>query len=119
MTLDKASIIDGFSLSFDPGDPANGSLYIGTLGQAGADAGHEAIIDRLRGVALWSDTTPKQVADDQREAYKAGLDFVEAIAFDDDGPGFIIARFDHPEYPSSAERWQAWQASLDAVYRRS
>ena len=117
--LDKESIIDGYTLSFDPGDKLNGSLYLGTSRQGEPGPEHTPIIESLRNAGLWSDTESRQIADDQREDYKAGLDFVEAVQYEGERGGFIVARFDHPKYPSSESRWQAWLACLDAGKRRA
>lgn len=111
-----ASIIDGYDLYFDGGDGLNGSLYICVPREAAAP---DAAVAKLRDAALWSDTPTKSVADDQRQAYKDGLAFVSAVTFiAKDGGELVAARFDHPKFPSDAERWKAWLTALDQEYRR-
>lgn len=113
-TLDKEIIIDRHSLAFDPGDKRNGSLYLGT--PAGGDFDVPATIEALRAAGLWSTTEPKTVAPEQKQAYKDQLQLVEAVAY---GAGFIVARFDHPKFPSDAARWDEWLAFFDARHARA
>lgn len=117
--FDKESIIDGYTLSFDPGDKLNGSLYLGTSRAQESAVDHAGIIASLREAGLWSDTDPRQIADEQREAYKAGLEFVAAIRFATDEGEFIVTRFDNPQYPSSEPRWLAWLECLDGHFGRA
>jgi len=111
----SATIVDNYDLSFDSGDPKNGSLYLGVL-RGSATPG--AAMAALRSAALWSDAAPKQVADDQREAYKSGLQFVAAVAYEGPGGELLLARFDHPKFPSDGERWAAWLKVFDASHAR-
>jgi hypothetical protein len=113
--LTKEALIDLHRLSFDPGDPRNGSLYLGTPATIGTFDVDSAIAD-LRAARLWSDATPRQIADEQKPAYKAQLQLLEAVAYD---AGFVVARFDHPRFPSDASRWREWLALLDARHARS
>lgn len=116
--FDTATIVDGYDLAFDAGDARNGSLYLGT--PRGGGASPAPWIEALRAAGLWSSEAPKQVADAQRPAYKEGLAFREAVAYRlDDGAHLLLARFDHPKFPSDAERWRAWLALLDARLRRA
>ena len=107
--LDKTSIIDQHDLSFDPGDKRNGSLYIGVAQEGSSTLDLPATLAALRAAGLWSATDAKTVPDEHRQAYKDQLALVDSARFG--GPqGFIIARFDHPKFPSDAERWDAWRA---------
>ena len=107
--LDNATIIDQHELSFDPGDKRNGSLYLGVSRAGGSTLDVAATIAALRAAGLWSEAEPRTVPDEHRQAYKDQLVLVDSARHG--GPqGFIIARFDHPKFPSDAERWQAWRA---------
>jgi hypothetical protein len=113
--FDTAVIIDHYDLRFDAGDRANGSLYLCTpRGSAPPDAA----LDLLRASGLWSADAEKSVAEDQRQAYKDGLRFVAAAAYRAGVGHVVLARFDHPKFPSDAARWQAWLACFDAAYER-
>lgn len=113
-----AVIVDHYDLAFDPGDKLNGSLYLCTpRGSSASQA--EACILPLRAAALWSDTPPKRVPDEQRQAYKDGLIFVAAIVYRVGPEHLVIARFDHPKFPSDTKRWEAWVDFFDARYERS
>ncbi len=116
--LSKDSLIDGFQMSFDPGDPRNGSLYLCEPLDRVAPFDHGAEIARLRAAGLWSQTAEKQVPDSQRDAYKAQLELVEITRYAGPGGHFAIARFDHPKFPSETSRWEAWQAFFDSRYAR-
>lgn len=108
-----AYIVDNYDLTFDGGDQSNASLYLATQRGAASPAAALAI---LRNAGLWSADAEKQVADDQREAYKAGLAFVAAEAYRDGAGHFLLTRFDHPKFPSDAERWAAWQRAFAGRY---
>ncbi len=108
----KNEIIEQYSLTFDPGDKRNGSLYIGYKREGDFDL--TLLIAALRAENIWSADAFKQVADEHRAAYKEQLDFVEAFSYKIDGATLLIARFDHPQYPSDEERWQAWVQFFDA-----
>lgn len=116
--LTKESIIDDHELTFDPGDPANGSLYLCEPRIAGSGLDRAAVLAKLRAAGLWSDQAEKQVPDAHRQAYKDQMQFVEAAGYRTSAGQFLIARFDHPKYPSSAARWQAWLAFFDRAYSR-
>lgn len=114
----NAVIVDNYQLAFDSGDKLNGSLYLGTL--RGTTANHaENWIVPLRAGGLWSDTPHKSVPDEQRQAYKEGLIFVAAIAYCAGAEHIVIARFDHPKFPSDTKRWEAWVDFLDARHERA
>jgi hypothetical protein len=114
-TLSKETLIDHHVLSFDPGDRLNGSLYLGSP-TVGGTFDVSAAISALRAAALWSAAAPKTVAAEQKQAYKDQLQLVEAVAYAD---GFILARFDHPKFPSDATRWGEWVAFFDARHART
>ncbi len=109
----NAEIVDHYDLRFDAADPLNGSLYLCTPRGAPRPA---AAIRLLQGADLWSAEPEKAVADDQREAYKNGLIFVAAAAYSSAEGDLLLARFDHPKYPSNADRWSAWLALFDHHY---
>ena len=114
----NAVIVDTYDLAFDPGDKLNGSLYLGTL--RGTTTNHaENWIAPLRAGGLWSDTPHKNVPDEQRQAYKEGLILVAAIAYCAAAEHIVIARFDHPKFPSDTKRWEAWVDFLDARHERA
>lgn len=107
--LDKASIIDQHDLTFDPGDKRNGSLYLGVARDGSSTLDVALTLGALRAAGLWSDSDAKTVPDEHRQAYKDQLTLVDSARFG--GPqGFIIARFDHPKFPSDAARWDAWRS---------
>ena len=116
--FNNAVIVDNYDLAFDPGDKLNGSLYLATL--RGSTANHaEHWIAPLRAGGLWSDTPHKTVPDEQRQAYKDGLIFVAAIAYRAGPEHIVVARFDHPKFPSDTKRWEAWVDFLDARHERA
>lgn len=109
---DGAAIFRSTAISFDPGDKLNGSLYLcdptgGEHGQVVAK-----VIAHLRGKSFWSGQDPKQVRDDQRQAYEEQLLFVEAVEFVAGGVTLVAARCNHPKFPSSAERFADWKTAL-------
>ena len=116
-TLSKDALLDKYDLSFDVGDSLNGSLYLCQLhGPAGIDL--LPLCTKLCSAGLWSGQNPKRVEDGQRGAYRRELEFLEAIAFSIEGNNVVIARFDHPKYPSDATRWLAWVKFFDGNYAR-
>ena len=116
-SLDTTAIIDNYDLYFDGEDKDNASLYV-CVSRGGTTAG--AVIEHLITAALWSQSPPKMVADAQRQAYKDGLEFVAAQRYRDAADNeLVVARFDHPRFPSNDERWRAWLASLDTIYQRA
>lgn len=114
--LSKEEIIDHHVLTFDPGDKRNGSLYIGTPPGSGGNFDVTATLGALRAAKLWSDVAPKTVADEQKQAYKDQMRLVDCVEYD---AGFLVARFDHPKFPSDAARWQAWLKFFDDRHARS
>lgn len=115
--MTNADIIDNHDLTFDPGDPLNGSLYLCRLrNQAGADL--DPVIAALRAAQLWSDAEIKHVPDEHRDAYKEQLEFVEAVIYSVAGGELMIARFDHEKFPSDQGRWDNWKDAFDAQYTR-
>jgi len=108
-------LVDGFELCFDPVEPRNGSLYV----VLPRDGGHETVaavtIERLRAAALWSGAAPKWVTEPQRPAYRAQLALLEAARCRQNGVELLLARCEHPKFPSDGTRWQQWLAALDAM----
>ena len=113
MSWDGTALINENTLTFDAGDPANGSLYLCSP-PGSAAAATETAIERLRSAGLWSPQAPKQVKDEQKPAYAGQMRFVEAAQALVDGHKLVLARYDHPKFPSSAERFAAWKAALKA-----
>ena len=111
--FNNAVIVDDYDLAFDPGDKLNGSLYLCTPRGSAATRPDGAI------AALWSEVAPKSVPDEQRQAYKDGLIFVAAIAYRAGAEHLVIARFDHPKFPSDSKRWEAWVDFFDARQERA
>jgi hypothetical protein len=106
-----AVLIRDNELRFDGGDKLNGSLYLcrpSASSPAAADAG----IERLRAAGLWSAQPAKKVEDAQKAAYIEQMIFVESQAITMGGESLILARYDHPKFPSSAERFGAWKKCL-------
>ncbi len=109
-TYSGTALIRESTLTFDGGDKANGSLYLSN--PRGADAAATAAIGVLRAAGLWSADPAKQVKDEQREAYATQMQFVEAVEAHVGGKTVVLARYDHPKFPSSAERFAAWKAAF-------
>ena len=111
------TIVDGYDLVFDPGDKLNSSLYLCT--PRGGDATDALrLLASLRAADLWSDDLEKRVADDQRQAYKDELEFIEARAYHTDGGHVAVARFNHPKFASDEGRWRAWVDCIGEAYER-
>jgi hypothetical protein len=115
--MTNANVIDNHELTFDPGDPLNGSLYL-CQGQDHTSTGLDSVIAALRAAQLWSDDEPKRVPDEQRAAYKEQLQFVEAVTYSLPDGTLLIARFDHAKFPSDQSRWDSWKDAFDASYAR-
>lgn len=106
-----ADLIHQHDLYFDGSDKANGSLYL--CAPLGADAAPvEAAIARLRAAGLWSADAHKQVPETAKPAYAEQMQFIGVFGFDSAGTALQAARYDHPKFPSSAERFAAWQRVL-------
>jgi hypothetical protein len=75
----------------------------------------ERVIAAFRAEGLWSDAAPKQVPDAHRDAYKAQLQYVESREYRIGGSRLVLLRGDHPKFPSSAERWAAWNAVAERL----
>ena len=117
VAFSSASIVDNYDLTFDPGDKLNGSLYLCT--PRGSDpARADEWVTLLRASALWSEAATKSVPDEQRQAYKDGLIFVVAIAYRAGADQVVLARFDHPKFPSDSKRWEAWVDCCDIRHER-
>lgn len=111
------TIIENYDLTFDPGDKLNGSLYLCTP-RGAADTRPEPWVDELRAAGLWSAEPARQVPDEQRQAYKEGLIFVAAIVYAAGQGHVVLTRFDHPKFPSSSDRWEAWVDFCDVRHER-
>lgn len=115
----KAHVIDDHHLTFDSGDKRNGSLYIGTPLTGPAPLDLQVLLAALREAGLWSEVEPKQVADNQRQAYKDQLQLVDAKRYQTAQGSFMISRFDHPKFPSDEGRWIEWENFFDSRYKRA
>ena len=102
-----AHIVQTYDLFFDAGDKANGSLYLCFEAGAAADV-VETVIEKLRGAGLWSQQPYKGIAADQKSAYATQMQFVACAQFQHGITTGLAARYTHPKYPSSAERWSQW-----------
>ncbi len=105
MSWTLATLVDDTRMSFDAGDKRNGSLYVCDPSKGNVADG---LIEALRKAGVWSAAEPKQVADDQKQAYKSGLQFNEAREYTIGGKKLVLLRCDHPKYPSDGERWGEW-----------
>jgi hypothetical protein len=105
MNWDLAALVDGTLMSFDAADKRNGSLYICDPSK-GSNA--DGLIAALRKEGLWSAAEPKRIAEEQKDAYKSGLQFNEAREYTIGGKTLVLLRCDHPKFPSDAARWQEW-----------
>lgn len=113
LPADVAQLVDHNELFFDAGDKANGSLY---LCVARGENAPQTLINELHAAGLWSGDAAKQVAEDQRDAYKAGLELVAVNAFQIGTQGVILARCDHPKFPSDAARYAAWLSHCETTH---
>ncbi len=113
------TIVGEYDLIFDPGDPSNNSLYLcePLSGESGIDS--DDVITEMVTAELWSAEEPKHVPDELRPAYGEQLELVEAVEYAEASGGFLIARFDHPDYPSDEVRWEAWKQFFDNHYTRA
>ena len=111
---DGTAVLQARSITFDPGDPANGSLYLCDVSEQGDPGAVARAIGLLRGLALWSSADPKQVRNDQRPAYSEQLRFVEAAEARVGRARLVLARFDHAKFPSDRTRFEAWKRALAA-----
>lgn len=116
--MSNAEIIDNHDLSFDPGDPRNGSLYLCRERHQSRTLHCDAIIEKMRACELWSSDGVKEVPDEHRDAYKQQLTFVEQVSYEVADSTILIARFDHEKFPSDPARWEQWKAHLDAEFTR-
>jgi hypothetical protein len=109
---DGPTVIRNTTLTFDSGDKLNGSLYLCDPSGASQSQALDQVIALLRGAGLWSSQLQKQVRDDQKATYEIQLQFVEAVDITVAGAQLVIARYDHPKFPSSADRFEAWKKVL-------
>jgi hypothetical protein len=108
------AIIDKHELWFDTGDVLNGSLYVST---SDSDTRNH-VISMFRKAGFWSDVPESQVLTTQKAAYKAELIYVAAAEYHVIEQKLLLTRFNHPKYPSSAERWLSWLNACDATFVR-
>ncbi|WP_372764423.1 hypothetical protein [Litorivivens sp.] len=88
---------------FDPDDTTNSSLYLFRETLAIADV--DTHIKRLMESGLWTPNSVACVRDEQRQTYADQLESIDVV---DLGPGIKAGRFNHPAYPSNADRWHDW-----------
>lgn len=108
-----AHIVHRYELFFDAGDSLNASLYLCT-GIGASDDAVNAAIDRLRQAGLWSAQPAKQVADAQRSAYAEQMQFIACVELQVAEGVLLAARYTHPRFASSDDRWQQWIACLSS-----
>lgn len=109
-----ADIVYNHDLYFDPADSRNGSLYL-CVAPGTSNAEIEAIIELLRRSALWSPQAYKSVPAEHKKNYAEQMQFVACAQFSLGSTQFLVARFNHPKFPSDAERWSAWLSLLSAA----
>ena len=115
-TLSAEKIIYQHLLTFDPGDTLNGSLYLGEPINGVSESRTSSAIDSMREEGIWSDEPSRRVPEEFRQAYNEQLEFVDCASYEEGQ--FIIARFDHPKFPSSNQRWDSWMSFFDQRYSR-
>ena len=113
------ALIDEHTLVFDPADKANGSLYLAIPLSHPEALDLSAALQALRTAGLWSAEPEKTVPDTHKPAYKEQMVFVEAVHYQGAGGVFTLARFDHPKFPSDANRWAAWKTHFDQQHARA
>ncbi|MSR15510.1 MAG: hypothetical protein EXR86_13315 [Gammaproteobacteria bacterium] len=118
-SLTKERIIDRHVLTFDPVDKRNGSLYLGEPLEEDSGLHLASTLRELRAAGLWSEQPEKQVPDAHRAAYREQLSLVDVVSYSGAAGGFLIARFDHPKFPSDEARWNEWVAYFDAHFTRT
>ena len=117
-TMTKEHIIERHVLTFDAADKRNGSLYIGEPLDGDSGLHLATVLSELRAAGIWSAEPEKQVPEAHRAAYREQLTLVEAVTFRNAAGEFLIARFDHPKFPSDAARWAEWVAYFDTHHSR-
>ena len=73
----------------------------------------------LRTRSLWAETGFSVVKEDQKNGYKAGLIFVDAVGYYYGSEDLVLTRFDHPMYPYDGSRWAEWLDVADHLFMRS
>jgi hypothetical protein len=114
MGYNTHTIIDFFDLKFDSADPKNGNLYI-----ACNNSLLDILIGDLRARSLWLEGGVSVVKEDQKDAYKAGLIFLDAMGYHSGNETLVMTRFDHPKYLSDSLRWVEWLEVADQLFMRS
>jgi hypothetical protein len=114
MKYNTHTLVDSFDLKFDSADPKNGSLYIACNNSLA-----DILIGDLRTRALWLEGGASVIKEDQKDAYKAGLIFVAAEDYMSGDETLVLARFNHPKYPSDSSRWAEWIATADQLFGRT
>lgn len=102
------AIINESHLTFDSGDPLNGSLYVCSQDGTNAEQALEEAISRLRASGLWSEKVPSEVQQSQKAAYSEQLRFVKEKSVTVAGTTLLLAQYDHPRFPSDSKRYLAW-----------
>jgi hypothetical protein len=113
-------VIDGYTLTFDSGGGANGSLYIcEPRNSVSPVIDVDSLVTSMRVAEIWSEDEVKLVPDEHRKAYKEQLELIEAVEYECGEAAFLIARFDHHQFPSDDSRWADWKRFFDARYERT
>jgi hypothetical protein len=116
--LSKEQIINEHDLTFDPGDTLNGSLYICVPKDVQSPVDLSVLLSQMREGHIWSQDAEKSVPDEHRQAYKDQLDLNEVVEYVTDEGKLVIARFDHPKYPSDEGRWSDWRQFFDNRFEK-
>jgi len=111
--MDNDQLFNHHRVYFDDGDRQNASLYL-CVSSSEAGAGVvESIVTLMRNQGLWSATGMAEVREDQRQAYIEQLQLLDHREYATPWGSLVVARCEHPKYPSSADRWQDWLDCLD------
>lgn len=115
MALSGTDLINQFELYFDGADQTNASLYLCIDDTLGDDCA-QRIIGALRHAGLWSEAAAKKVPAEHKPMYAEQMKFIGYRSAHFEGETFHIAAYDHPKFPSNAQRWQAWQDFVAKTY---
>jgi hypothetical protein len=107
-----ADIVYNHDLYFDPADARNSSLYI-CVAPGTPNTSVEALIELLRGGALWSPQPHKSVPAEHKKNYAEQMQFIACAQFNLGTTQFLVVRYNHAKFPSDTERWSAWLTRLN------
>ncbi len=116
--IDGSSIFDLYNVSFDPGDRTNGSLYICDPLDRPSGIVLDEVVTKMRDARIWSDHDASHVPEKYKEQYKRELVLKEVVTYKTQNGDFLVARYNHPKYPSHDSRWANWLHHFDSQYKR-